>query len=47
MKRENFSFLTITVYFTLWAMSLMTFFPFGGAREAKAQNMKIGFSTDH
>jgi len=27
----------------MFAMSLMTFLPLGGAREAAAQNMKIGF----
>lgn len=43
MKRENFSLVTITVFLTMFAMFLMTFLPLGGAREAEAQNMKIGF----
>jgi D-xylose transport system substrate-binding protein len=43
MKRENFSLVTITVFLTLCAMFLMAFLPLGGAREAEAQNMKIGF----
>jgi D-xylose transport system substrate-binding protein len=43
MKRKNFSLVTITVFLTIFAMSLMTFLPLGGAREAEAQNLKIGF----
>jgi D-xylose transport system substrate-binding protein len=43
MKRENFSLVSIIVFLTMFAMSLMTFLPHGGAREAEAQNMKIGF----
>ena len=43
MKRENFSSVTITIFLAMFAMSLMTFLPFGGAREAAAENMKIGF----
>ena len=43
MKRENFSSVTITIFLAMFAMSLMTFLPLGGAREAAAENMKIGF----
>ncbi len=43
MKRENFSLVTITVFLTMFAMCLISLFPLGGARKAKAQDMKIGF----
>jgi D-xylose transport system substrate-binding protein len=43
MKREKFPLVTITVFLTMFAMSFMSFFPLGGAREAEAQDMKIGF----
>ena len=43
MKRKKISLVTITVFMTMVAMSLMTFFSLGGVREAVAQDMKIGF----
>jgi len=43
MKRENFSLVTITVFLSMFAASLLPILPLGGAREAGAQNMKIGF----
>ena len=43
MKRENFSSLTITVFMIMFALFLMAFLPPGGAGQAEAQDMKIGF----
>ena len=43
MKRENFSSVTTTVFLIMFALFLMAFLPPGGAREAEAQDMKIGF----
>mgnify|MGYP000122312314 CR=1 FL=1 len=43
MKRKNLSFVTLTVFLTMSAMFFMTALLLGGAREAEAQNVKIGF----
>jgi D-xylose transport system substrate-binding protein len=43
MKREDFSLVTVTVSLVMFAMLLMSFLLLGGAREAEAQNLTIGF----
>jgi D-xylose transport system substrate-binding protein len=43
MKCKSFSLVIIVVCLVMFPISLMTLHPFGGAREACAQNMKIGF----
>jgi D-xylose transport system substrate-binding protein len=43
MKRGNFSVVIITVFLAMFTMSLTTFLPLGGAVNAAAENMKIGF----
>ncbi len=43
MKRENFSLVTVTVSLSMYAMLVMSFLLLGGAREAEAQDLKIGF----
>jgi len=43
MKRKKIFLAIMTAFLTLFAISLMTFLPLGGARKAEAQDLKIGF----